>query len=90
MDIGLLEVGAKRPLSKLRITDTKKNLLSKAKFSPKLFFCAAILHPLLVKVYKSETTTFHYFSPRIPNLKKFGHLISGSGGKKNVCMVPQK
>ena len=34
------------------------------------FFCVAILHPLLVKVFKSETFSFYYFSPRIPNLSK--------------------
>ena len=26
---------------------------------------AAILHPLGAKVFKSDTTSFHYFSPRI-------------------------
>ena len=32
---------------------------------------------------KSETISFHYFSPRIPNLKKkIEHPSSGSGGKK--------
>ena len=33
-----------------------------------IFFCSAILHPLLLKVWKSETSVFHYFSPRITNL----------------------
>ena len=28
----------------------------------------AILHPLIVKVFKSETTPFHHFPPRVPNL----------------------
>ena len=32
------------------------------------FLCASILHTFLVKVFKRETTSFHYFSPRIPNL----------------------
>ena len=31
---------------------------------------------------KSETTSYNYFSPRIPKLKKFGHWTSGSGGEK--------
>ena len=31
-------------------------------------FCAAILHPLLLIFVKSETPSFHYCSPRIPNL----------------------
>ena len=39
------------------------------KICPKTnFFCEAISHPLFEKVLKSETTSFHYFSPRIPNL----------------------
>ena len=47
----------------------QKVLLSKAKFAPEqYFFWAAILHPLLVKVFKSEITSFHYFSSRILNL----------------------
>ena len=33
-----------------------------------VFFAAAILHPLLTKVFKSETRSFHYFSPRIPKI----------------------
>ena len=52
-------------------TDTKKILLTKAKFAPKqTFFCAAILHQLLVKVFVSGITSFHYYSPRILNLQK--------------------
>ena len=67
--MGHLDVGAKRLLNGVRNTDTKKILLSKAKFAQKQnLFCAAILYTLLVKVFKSETTSFHYFSPRIPNL----------------------
>ena len=50
--------------------------------SQKQFFCAAILHHLLEKVSKSETTSFHYFSLRIPNLKIFAHQTLQSGGKK--------
>ena len=37
LDIGLREVGAKRPLNGVRNTDTKKILLSKAKFAQKQF-----------------------------------------------------
>ena len=71
LDIGLWEVGARRPLNRVRNTDTKKILLSKAKFAEKLtLFCAAIFHPLLKKVFKSETTSLFYFSPRIANLQK--------------------
>ena len=46
-------------------TDTKKSLLIKAKFPFKKKNCAAILHPLWAKVFKSEATSFHYFSSRI-------------------------
>ena len=60
---------AKRPLNGVRNTDTKKILLSKAKFAQKqTFFRAAILHPLLEKVFQSETASFYYFYPRILNL----------------------
>ena len=46
-------------------TNTIKVLLSNAKFAHKItFYMMAILHPFLVKVFKSH----HYFSPRIPNL----------------------
>ena len=30
--------------------------------------CAAILDHFQTKMFKYETTSFHYFSPRIPNL----------------------
>ena len=66
--IGLREVGTKRPLKGGKNTNTKKFPLSVAKFPQKHFFCAAISHPLLVKVFTSEITSFHYISPRIPNL----------------------
>ena len=51
----------------------------------KTYFCAAILDYFQTKNFKCQTTSFHYFSPRIPNLKKnIGHPTSGSGGKKTV------
>ena len=60
-DIWLLERGQN--------TGTKKILLSKVTLAQKTnFFCTVILHLLLVKVYKSEATSFHYFSPRTLNL----------------------
>ena len=51
-------------------TDTK-NSASEAKFvENQFFFFAAILHPLWEKVFKSETTSFHQFSPKdLENLK---------------------
>ena len=48
----------------------------------KTFFFAASLHPLLVKVFKCETTSFHNFFPRIPNLKIFWTADLDSEGKK--------
>ena len=42
----------------------------------------AILHPLLVRVFKFETTSFHYFPQEFRISKSFGHSISGSGDKK--------
>ena len=33
-----------------------------------IFFCVAILDHFQTKMFQSETTSFHYFSPRIPNL----------------------
>ena len=68
LDIRLQEVGAKRPLNWVRNTDTKKSCSVWQNLPKNNFFCAAILHPLLLKVVKSETTSFHYFTPRIPNL----------------------
>ena len=38
LDIRLKDVGAERPLNRVRNTDTKKILLSKAKFALKQFF----------------------------------------------------
>ena len=59
LDIRLQEVGAKIPL----------NGTSKVKRRRKItFFCAAIIDNFQTKMFISETTSFHYFSPRIPNL----------------------
>ena len=52
-------------------------------------FFAAILHPFWAKVFESETTSFHYFSPRFWNFFKFGHWTLGSGGKKTFKMSEQ-
>ena len=47
-------------------------MLCNGKSAKKLiFFCVAILHPLLVKVFKSETTSFHNFSPKDSESLKF-------------------
>ena len=62
LDIRLWEVGTKRPLKKT------KNRRRPKKVMKKTFFCAAILDNFQTKMFISETTSFHYFSPRIPNL----------------------
>ena len=48
------------------------------------FFCAAILHPLWAKMFKFETISFQYFSPRIPKIQKVWTLIFGKWGQKDV------
>ena len=45
----------------------------------KLFFCMAILNHFQTKMFKSETTSFHYFSRSSKNI---GDPTSGNGGKK--------
>ena len=73
--------GQKKPLKEVRNTDTKRILLSKAKFAKKQFFCGNFT-PFFSKKFQILDHFFHYFSPRIPNLKMFGHTTSGSGEKK--------
>ena len=51
-------------------TDTEKTLVRQNLPTKKLFFRAAILHPLYAKVLKSETTSYHYFSPRIQKIQQ--------------------
>ena len=46
------------------------------------FFCLAILDHFQTKIFRSETTSIHYFFPWIPNLLNIGHPTLGSGGKK--------
>ena len=46
----------------------------------KNFFCAAILDNFQIKMFKSETTSFYYFSPK--DTESIGHPTSGSGGNK--------
>ena len=59
LDIRLQEMGAKRLLN-----GTSKVRKKRAKN----FFCTAILDNFQTKMFISETTSLHYFSPRIPNL----------------------
>ena len=57
-------MGAKRPASGLRNTDTKKILLSKAKFAQKqYFFGAAIFTPFISKSFQIWD---HFFSLLFP------------------------
>ena len=58
---------------------------SSAKFDQKQTHCClAILYLLWAKVFKSKTTSFNYFSSKIPKIykKKLGHWTLGNGGKK--------
>ena len=57
LDIRLWEVGAKRPL---KGTSKVKN--------ERIFFLRCDFRQFQTKMFISETTSFHYFSPRIPNL----------------------
>ena len=60
-------------------------LFSKTKIHPKNnFVCAAILHPVLVKVFKSETTSCNYFSQRILNPQNFWTSGIRKLGKKDI------
>ena len=61
---------------------SKRSEQMKKKKSVNNFFCRGDFRPFWAKRLKSETTSFHYFCPRIPNLIFFGHLTLGSGGKK--------
>ena len=45
---------------------------------------AAILDRFWAKNFKSETISFHYFSPRITNLSKFGTFDFGKWGQKDA------
>ena len=64
LDIQLWEVGAKRPLK-----GTSKVKQSKKERRKKNLRCD--FRQFQTKMFISETTSFHYFSPRIPNLKKY-------------------
>ena len=48
-----------------------------------IFFFAAILDHFQTKNFKSETTSFNYFSPRIPNLQKYWTSDLGKWGQKD-------
>ena len=46
--------------------------------------CAAILDHFQTKMFKCQTTSFHYFSQGFRISKNIGHPTLGSGGKKTV------
>ena len=50
----------------------------------KNFFAAAVLDHLRAQMSTSDTTSFHYFSPRIPNLNYFWTTYFGKLGQKDV------
>ena len=60
-------------------TDTKKILLVRQNSSKKKM--QDNFSPFMSQSIQIWAISFHYFSQRIPNLKNFGHLTSGSGGK---------
>ena len=57
----------------------------------KTFIAAAILHPLWTKAFQSETTSYHYFSPKdSQNLKSLhiGLAEVGAKDRKNEWETP--
>ena len=84
LDVGVWEVGTKIPLNGVKNTDIIKILLRKAKFAQKQFFCAAILKPLLVKFFKSETISFYYFSLKDSESLKFLDIPEGRCFKNQI------
>ena len=49
-----------------------------------IFFCSAILDHFQTKMLKSETTSFHYFSPRFLNLKQYWTSDFRKWGQKDI------
>ena len=94
MHIRLREVGAIRRLhgtSKSELTNTQKSeQIEEKKVVQKTFLAATILDHFLAKKFRSETTSFHYFSQRILNVQKFWTSDFGKLGQKDVYTVPQK
>ena len=83
LDIGLWEVGAKRPLNGVRNTDTKKNLISKAKFAQKQIF---LLRGNFTPYIGSFPIWDHFFPLLFPknskSLKDLDTWLQEGGGKK--------
>ena len=79
LDIGPWEVGTKRRLTRAKKLKKIRNFV----------FAAAILHPLWAKVFKAETTSFHYFSQGFRKSKKFGHWTLGAKrrSEKNLYQI---
>ena len=72
LNVGLREVGTRRCL----------NRVNKRKKTVKTFFAAGILDHFWTKMFVSETTSWHYFSPRIQNIGKVWKLDFGKWGAK--------
>ena len=61
----------------------KRSEQMRRKKSVKNFFCRGNCTQFLAKNFKSETISFHYFSPRTPNIYKAWTLDVGKWGQKD-------
>ena len=68
LDIQLCEVGAKRRSNGTSKVNTQTDGQTDKQKDGHFDFFVEILDLFMTKKFKSETTSFHYFSPRIPNL----------------------
>ena len=75
------EVETKRPLNRVRMTDTKIILLSKAKLALKKI-CAAILHLFLVRVFLIWYQFFPFFFPKESESLKTSNIQPWEVGSK--------
>ena len=78
-----MENGVKNSINWSENHKYQKNMLSKAKFSKKNYFFAAILHSLSVNFSNLRPFLSITFCQGLWISKMFGHLISGTGGKRH-------
>ena len=72
-------------------TDTKQILIVLQNFPKKTLLRAANLHPLRAKVFKYQTTSFHYFSPKdSQQSKRLDIGLWEVGGKRRLNRVNKK
>ena len=93
LDIGLREVGAKRPLNGGRNTNTKKNPAQWGKICSKTIkFLRCDFTPFIIKSFKIWDHFFPLLFPKDSKFSKiFGHLTSGSGGIRTFeCYLKSK